>query len=399
MNSRGTPFVYRSSMRSSSRQSEASQTNRLIALVASFMLVAAIGVSFVGNPEVEVSISTTTPEPTESTVPEVENFSDEESTDAGNYEQNFEPGIDPIIGKAFVRDRSLSPATLAYPFNEVGPSRKPPVNKHPFLTGIIDKYVYGQGISRSTFIPQMMEIDQSGLDCYPGFWTSLMACGTASTPRGRFQISFARTMTNSLNWYLSDLIDVNISYESDRGNKKYSISVLQANLSSDKCAAGYQDTVTLDKLRVGNEELFVITTDGYFGTSSNDQVFGINLYVVGMNATGIPEIVASYEAVEPLQIAATDRSLMLTFQTEYQGSTSPGSGLIAEILPQSGNWAERLHPIVDKKDPLWKFMTSPYGDKNKTPGLGLPLRLLDYTSIFYQKKWEMKTFCAGREDE
>jgi hypothetical protein len=386
-------------MPSSSRRSVASQTNRLIALVASFMLVAAIGVSFLGNPDVEVSISTTTTAPTESTVSEDEKYPDEEPTDAGNYEQSFEPGIDPIIGKAFVRDRSLSPATIAYPFNEAGPFRKPPMNKHPFLTGIIDRYVYGGGVSRSTFIPQMMEIDQSGLDCYPGFWTSLMACGTASTPRGRFQVSFARTMTNSLNWYLSDLIDVNVSYESDRGNKKYSISVLQAKLSSDKCAAGYQDTVTLDKLRVGDEELFVITTDGYFGTSSNDQVFGLNLYVIGMNATGIPEIVASYEAVEPLQISATDRSLILTFQTEYQGSTPPDTGLIAEILPQSGNWAERLHPIVDKKDPLWKFMTSPYGDKNKTPGLGLPLRLLDYTSIFYQKKWEMKTFCAGREDE
>jgi len=330
------------------------------------MLVIAIGVSFLGNPDVKVSISTTTTAPTESTVPEVEKYPDEEPTDAGNYEQSFEPGIDPIIGKAFVRDRSLSPATIAYPFNEAGPSRKPPVNKHPFLTGIIDQYVYGGGVGRSTFIPQMMEI-------------------------------FARTMANSLNWYLSDLIDVNVSYESDRSNKKYSISVLQANLSSDKCSAGYQDTVTLDKLRVGDEELFVITTDGYFGTSSNDQVFGLNLYVIGMNATGVPEIVASYEAVEPLQISATDRSLMLTFQTEYQGSTPPDTGLIAEILPQSGNWAERLHPIVDKKDPLWKFMTSPYGDKNQTPGLGLPLRLLDYTSIFYQKKWEMKTFCAGSE--
>lgn len=387
-------------MPSTSRQSVASQTNRLIALVASFMLVIAIGVSFIGNPDTEVLISTTTTAPTETTAPEVEDQLDNEPTDAGNYEQSFEPGIDPIIGKAFVRDRSLSPATIAYPFNEEGPSRKPPVNKHPFLAGIIDQYNYGHGgMSRSTFIPEMMEIDQSGLDCYPGFWVSLMACGTASTPRGRFQVSFNRTRTDSNGWYLSDLIDVNISYESDRNNKKYSISVLQANLSSDKCSAGGQDTVTLDKLRVGNEELFVITTDGYFGTSSNDRVSGFNIYVIGMNATGIPEIVASYEAVEPLQISATDRSLMITFQTEYQGETPPDYGLIAEILPQSGNWAERLHPIVSKKDPLWKFMTSPYGNKNKTPGLGLPLRLLDYTSISYEKKWEKKTFCAGSENE
>ena len=392
-------------MRSPSHRSTASHTNRTITLVVILLFVAAISASFVGDSMSTSSASSTTTKPTgsapaQSTLPNVPKASDNEPGDVGNYEQNFEPGVDPIIGKAFVQDRSLKAATIAYPFNEAGPSRRPPMNKHPFLSGIYDQYPYGGGIRRSTFLPQMMEIDQSGLSCYPGFWTSLMACGTATTPRGRFQISFARTMTNSLNWYLNDLIDVNISYESDRGNKKYSISVLQANLSSDRCSAGGQDTVTLDKLRVGEEELFVMTADGYFGTYSNDHVSGSNVYVIGMNTTGIPEIVASYEAVELVQTAATDRSLILTFRTN-QGDfeTIYGTGVIAEILPQSGNWAERLHPLDSDKDPLWKIAAPRNGEKNKTAGLGRPLRLLDYTSLFYSKNWEEETFCAGREED
>lgn len=340
-------------------------------------------------------VTSTTSEPSEA---EGDGSSDNESGDVGNLEPSFDLGIDPIIGKAFVKDRSLPAATLAYPFDESGPSRRPPLNKHPFLSGIYDRDSYGGGMDQSAFVPQIMEIDQSGLSCYPGFWFNLMACGVASTPRGRFQISVSRTITNNLGWYSSDMLNIDVSYETNRGSKKYSISALQSFLISDKCTAGGQDTITLDKVRVGDEELFIITTHGNFGTDSNDFVGGFNVFVVGMNATGVPEIVASYQVPEVKQIAATDRSLMLTFDT-YEGSSEivNGSGVVAELLPQSGNWIERLHPIDSDEDPLWRVAAPWNYRKNKTPGLGHPLRLLDYTSLFYSKQWEEDTFCSSAE--
>ncbi len=386
--------------------SSASRTNRALIAGVAVLVTLSLVVPIIANtsentqsapPTTSQLLTTTTSEPSDT---EGEDSSDNEPSDVGNLEQSFDSDIDPIIGKAFVKDRSLRAATLAYPFDENGPSRKPPLNKHPFLSGIYDRDSYGGGISRSTFIPHIMEIDQSGISCYPGFWTNLMACGVANTPRGRFQISFARTMTDSLNWYLNDMIDVNIDFETNRGGKKYSITALQAFLISDKCAAGGQDIITLDKLRVGDEELFVITAHGNFGTDSNDFVGGFNVFVVGMNAAGVPEIVASYQVPEVTQIAATDRSLILTFNT-YEGSPEilNGSGVVAELIPQSGNWIERLHPIVSDDDPLWKIAAPGRNWRNKTPGLGKPLRLLEYTSLFYSKQWEEETFCSSGSEQ
>lgn len=386
--------------------STATRTNRALIVGVAILIALSLVVPIVANTSDDSQavsttstqlVSTSTSEPSDKGQDEP---SDDEPNDVGNLEPSFDNDIDPIIGKAFVKDRPLRAATLTYPFDNNGPSRKPPLNKHPFLSGIYDKDYYGGGISRSTFIPDIMEIDQSGLSCYPGFWTNLMACGVATTPRGRFRISIARTITDNLNWYLSDMLDLNIHFETNRGDKKFSITALQALLISDKCEAGWQDVITLDKVRVGDEELFVITADGNFSTISNDFVGGINVYVVGMNATGVPEIVASYQVPEVTQIAATDRSLILTFNT-YGGSPEilNGSGVIAELTPQSGNWTERLHPIVSDDDPLWKIAAPGSNGRNKTPGLGKPLRLLDYTSLFYSKKWEEKTYCGGRSDE
>lgn len=348
------------------------------------------------------STSTTIADVSDDSLPSGPNEVDE--WDAAIYEPQTNDTIDAAVGKKFVSDQTVQAATAAYPFTELWPERATPIRRNFFEYGIFDTFNYGGGIWQSPYISSSQQTKRDGLSCAPRGWTGLMACGIASTEYGRFQIVVTRSEPDALNFYRSDDVDITVYIEAERAGKKYVYSVLKAHLTISKCVPRmYSGEITLKKIRVGANDVFVLATNaGYRQEQDFDQFTSDSerdMTVIAMTPSGMPEVVAGYEIGELQQVAATDRSLILTSGAANSGSdeNSPfGTGEIIELIPSPQGWKERIHPLASGKDPLWAVANIELSKSKSARGLGIPLTLLDYTSLTHASEYD--TYCFDYEE-
>ncbi|MSZ31280.1 MAG: hypothetical protein F2630_03575 [Actinobacteria bacterium] len=351
-------------MPSTSRRSVASQTNRLIALVASFMLVIAIGVSFIDSGFVD--------------------------PDASLYRDPPDP--------EYLRVKS-SP----YPFKADLPSRDASILPHAFNSGIFQTSNQG-GMDQPKYISNLYPLSGEDLTC--SGWFELHACAIGESASGNFLILVSPASQSANTAMQVDSIDVDVLIPIRKDNVTYVSTVLQANFQTSRCNRGpTRGSLQLDRIKVGKNDVFVLSIGGDFldldELTSEELRNPTQEIVIAANSTGMPEIVASYAGSEMSQIAATNRSLLLTYSDGWQYEETPngftGANLI-ELIPNSRNWRERIHRITSMKDPFW---IAAYGIGMRgaaKPNLVKPKRLLDYSANLYPDP-DNEPICAGGENE
>lgn len=391
--------------------SSATRTNRTLLGGATVLVALSLVVPIVANtfedsqatPTTSTSSSPSTTIDASSDTTIVTELDDEE-LDAGDFDPQLNDAIDPAVGKLFVRDRALKTATLTYPFPELWPERTPPIRVNPFVLGIFDKFNGGGGMKQSPFIPSMYPIGDEGLTCDPQEWDGYMACGIGSTTWGRYQVAITRYQTNSLEWYQLDQFDITVYVEGKRGESTYALSALQAHFSVSKCVYPRdQGHLILHKVRVGEEDVFVLKIGDGFRKENSDNVnhnYYSQIVVIAMGEAGMPEVVAGYEVEDLQQVAATDRSLILTVSDDdsmWDEELPYGTGLVIELTPRPTGWTERLHPLKYGRDPIWGLANYRIQPKEIAKGIGKPLTLLDYTSLSHDKRFN--EYCSDYESE
>jgi hypothetical protein len=220
-----------------------------------------------------------------------------------------------------------------------------------------------------------------------------MACGVGATNRGRYQVIIERFQTDSLNWDNSDELQITVYAEGIRGDKKFTFSVLQSHFSISKCVYPTKvGTINLKKIRVGADDVFVLSVgNGYLPkseTRADLNEFNQSVTIIAMNESGMPEVVAVYEIGELSQVAATDRSLILTSGSgQFYDEDSPyRTGEVIELAPTANGWKERIHPLTNGQDPLWGIANADIQKANIARGLGRSLTLINYSSLSHTKK-------------
>ena len=113
-----------------------------------------------------------------------------------------------------------------------------------------------------------------------------------------------------------------------------------------------------------------------------------------MNLSGMPEVVAGYEFGELRQVAATDRSLILTSGSGfiYDEDSPYGTGQVFELTPTANGWKEKIHSLTDGQDPLWGIADADIQKMKTSQGLGRPLTLINYSSLSHTK--DRATYCT-----
>ena len=331
----------------------------------------------------------------ETLVQELDDYGVQDAADFGP--QSNDP-IDPAVGKSFVPDRVLQTSTLKYPFPTTWPERIPPIRYNPFVHGISHLYDRGAGIWQADFIPSFFESTGSEFSCSPKNFTGVMACGVGSTDRGRYQVIIERFQTDSLNWHNSDQLSITVYAEGIRGEKKFTFSVLQSHFSISKCVYPPKvGTINLKKIRVGQDDVFVLSVgNGYLPkseTRADLNEFNQSVTIIAMNLSGMPEVVAGYEIGELRQVAATDRSLILTSGSGliYDEDSPYGTGQVFELTQTANGWKERIHSLTDGQDPLWGIADADIQKVKTSQGLGRPLTLINYSSLSHTR--DRATYC------
>ena len=327
-----------------------------------------------------------------------ENSYDNVVQDAADFEAQSNEPIDPAVGKSFVPDRVLQTSTLKYPFPTTWPERIPPIRYNPFVHGISHLYDRGAGIWQADFIPSFFESTGSEFSCSPKNFTGVMACGVGSTDRGRYQVIIERFQTDSLNWHNSDQLSITVYAEGIRGEKKFTFSVLQSHFSISKCVYPPKvGTINLKKIRVGQDDVFVLSVgNGYLPkseTRADLNEFNQSVTIIAMNLSGMPEVVAGYEFGELRQVAATDRSLILTSGSGliYDEDSPYGTGQVFELTQTANGWKEKIHSLTDGQDPLWGIADADIQKVKTSQGLGRPLTLINYSSLSHTR--DRATYC------
>lgn len=340
-------------MRSSSRRSAASQSNRLIALIAALLFASAISASFFG-----------------------------ESTPSGltTSESNVAIAPDPEVEKIVA-----SP----YPFPQNVPSRDAAMLPHTFTYGVFQTPNM-TGMNATKFVSHFYPMSTNELEC-SGWWSTPLACSVAHSTSGDFLFVIQHSSQSANDEMQIDSIDVDLYVPLTKGKTTFASTALQANFSISRCEYGaYSGTITLDKVKVGANEVFVFSLyRGFLDAielNSEEQRNPTHQIVFAANETGMPEVVASYAGSELIQIAATDRSLLLTYSDgsidneDINGFTA---GNIIELLPHSGGWKERVHRISSIQDPLWVVGYGLGLQDARKPNLVKAERLLSYDANLY----------------
>jgi hypothetical protein len=389
--------------------SHASRVNRIIVYVATGLVTIAllvpiskklseesVSTTTVASSSTSTSTSTSVPEESDTTVP-VEESEDFSPDDASNFDYEPNAIIDLVVGKKFVTDRSLSTATVAYPFPELTTSRRPPNHQGLLRSDIYEMYNYGGGIEQSPFIPELLKLSNKSLTCKEiiSLTYNPLACGVAVTPRGRFLLNVTRPWQNSLSWFSADRIIVTVWSEVIIAGSTYAQMALQSIiLSSNKCSESWYErgVIRVEKIRVGNEDVFVLSLGNGYNSDLSSQP-GMEEFpssherkiVIAMDQFGSPEVIATYLAEESVSTTSTDRSLILTFGTGISegDGIEPQKHVQIELLPTANGWRERVHDI----DVFGRTSRTTTGsdDKGKKLGFGQPLLLLDYTTTVYEK--------------
>jgi len=374
--------------------SPATLTNRILGAAVGALLVGAVSVAVVVGPDEDTAVLTTstTQSPpatsdndTDDTVPA--EYDDPEYRDATDFEQEFIEGIDAVVGKAFVRDRDVRAATVEYPFPTTWPERVPPVRTNPLRYGIFTSFSYGGGMWQPPFQASSFGLDDDGLVCRPEKMFNVMACGVASTLRGRFQVVVERSPQSANDWHFLESMDLTVYSEMDDGESKFAMSVLQSRIAVPKCPEESQaGRVSLRKFRIGTDDVFVLVLSGgaIIGESTTSGGYATNdaVTVIAMNSSGLPEVVAGYEFEDLKQIAATDRSLVLTAGNGFDVQDESYSARIIELVTNEDGWRERMHPL-SRSHRAWKIAHVADFPGSTTRGTSLGLTLLDYLTLQY----------------
>lgn len=374
--------------------SPATLTNRVLGGAVGALLAGALSVAVVIGPDEDKAVSTTSTtlspptssdSATDDTVPA--EYDDPEFRDATDFEQEFIEGIDAVVGKAFVRDRDVRTATVEYPFPTTWPERVPPIRTNPLRYGIFTSFNYGGGLWQPPFQASSFGLEDEGLVCRPETMFNVMACGVASTTRGRFQVVVERSPQSANDWHFLESMDVTVYSEVDDGESKFAMSVLQSRINVPKCPEeSPAGRVSLRKFRIGMDDVFVLVLSGgamvgpsttSAGYTSNDEVT-----VIAMNSTGLPEVVAGYEFEDLKHIAATDRSLVLTSGNGFDMQDESYSARIIELITTETGWRERMHPL-SRSHRAWKIAHAADFPRSTTRGISLGLKLLDYLTLQY----------------
>jgi hypothetical protein len=340
-------------MRSSSRRSSASKTNRLLALSSVLVVAAFVGTSFTG-----------------------ESASGGLTQLESNVTIEQDPEFEKIVG---------SP----YPFPQSAPSRDAALLPHTFKYGIFQTPNM-TGMDAPKFVSHFYPMSTNELEC-SGWWSKPLACSVAHSTSGDFLFVIQHSSQSANDEMQIDSIDVDLYVPLTKGKTTFASTALQANFSISRCEYGaYSGTITLDKVKVGANEVFVFSLYRGFldaiDLNSEEQRNPTHQIVFAANETGMPEVVASYAGSELIQIAATDRSLLLTYSDgsiDNENINGFTAGNIIELLPHSGGWKERVHRISSIQDPLWVVGYGLGLRDARKPNLVKPKRLLSYDANLY----------------
>ena len=335
-------------MRSSSRRSAASKTNRLFALFAVMMFATTVGASFMDDKYVD--------------------------PDAAFYNTTPDP--------EYLRVK-MSP----YPFKDSVPARDAVVLDHPFQSGIFQTSNQS-GLDQPKYISHLYELSGNKLTC-SGWW-ELHACAIGHTNSGDFLIIVGPASQSANNAMQIDSVDIEVFVPMVQGTKTFASTVLQANFAMSRCEyMPYAGFLHLDQIKVGTNDVFVLSIGGDFleleDLTQSEGRIPTQQIVIATNSSGMPEVVASYAGSEMSQIAATDRSLLLTYSDGWNSETPngfTGTNLI-ELLPRGSKWEERMHRITSMEDPYWVAAFGIGIEQAAKPNLVKPKRVLEYTANLY----------------
>lgn len=276
-----------------------------------------------------------------------------------------------------------------HPFPTDTPSRIPTLLQHPFRSEIFEA-TSGYGGDQPAYISHLYAMPGPRLACESeiSWWLS---CSVANTKGGEYMLTVSSSAQSSNSAIQEDSIQIEVFVKVKKFGKTFASTVLTANLRTSKCvgrnSAGYLE---INKIKVSGSEVFVISLQGSYldvpglskyevGTPSHD-------IVIGANSTGMPEVLASYAGTDLIQIASSDRSLLLTYSDDdFSSETANGytGSTVIELLPTKPRWTERIHRIASMGDPLW-IASIGVGIKGAAkPNLNGPTKVFSYQSQTY----------------
>ena len=336
-------------------QSSSYRTNKLLSLSVAAILVAAIAVSILGDPQIRIQ-PVQLPLPTTST-----------TVVSGDDWVPYEGEL--IEWEELVnQDRLLPQVNAPSPFPADSRWRDAAITENRFRTGIFS--ASGNGSDQPEFVHYPIKLKGRELSCN----RSDLSCAIAHSPQGDFMVVVNKAEQSYFMSTMRHKLDIAF-YILQKGKKSdYAVPVLQASFFASLCSG--RNFLTLNKIRVGEQETFVLTLQGAFiskkfldessGTSSQT-------IVIASNAYGMPEVKASYNfdqfGEDSVSIASTKNSLLLRLPDARP--------IVAQLVPTDQRWQEQTITNTED-DPLFD---SVFFGKEK--GIGKPLTLLQYDYPLY----------------
>lgn len=275
------------------------------------------------------------------------------------------------------------------PFPSDTPSRFPTLLQHPFRSEIFEA-PSGYGGDQPTYISHLYPMPGPKLTCESeaSWW---LDCSVAKTKGDEYMLTVSSSTQSSNSAMQEDSIQIEVFVKVKKFGKTFASTVLTANLRTSKCAsrnsAGFLE---INKIKVSGSEVFVISLQGSYldvpGLSKYEVGSPSHDIVIGANSTGMPEVLASYAGTDLIQIASSDRSLLLTYSDDdFSSETANGytGSTVIELVPTKPRWTERIHRIASMGDPLW-IASIGVGIKGAAkPNLNRPTKVFSYESQTY----------------
>ncbi|MFI0461949.1 MAG: hypothetical protein ACH36C_07860 [Ilumatobacteraceae bacterium] len=336
-------------------QSSSYRTNKLLSLSVAAILVAAIAVSILGDPQIRIQ-PVQLPIPTTST-----------TVVSGD---DWVPYEGELIewGELVNPDRLLPQVNAPSPFPTDSRWRDAAITENRFRTGIYA--ASGMGSDQPEFSHYPIKLKGRELSCN----RSDLSCAIAHSPRGDFMVVVNEAEQSNFMSTMRHKLDIAF-YILQKGKKSdYAIPVLQASFFASLCSG--RNFLTLNKIRIGEQETFVLTLQGAFISKKFlDESSGASsqTIVIASNAYGMPEVMASYNfeqfGEDSVSIASTKNSLLLRLPDAWP--------IVAQLVPTDQRWQEQTITNTED-DPLFD---SVFFGKEK--GIGKPLTLLQYDYPLY----------------
>lgn len=221
-------------------QSNSNRTNKLLSLSVVAILVTAITISILGDPQIRVQ----EPIPTTST-----------SVVSGD---DWVPYEGELIewGELVNPDRLLPQVNAPSPFPTDSRWRDAAITDNRFRTGIYA--TSGMGSDQPEFVHYPIKLKGRELSCD----RSDLSCAIAHSPQGDFMVVVNEAEQSYFMSTMRHKLDIAF-YILQKGKKSdYAVPVLQASFFASLCSG--RNFLTLNKIRIGEQETFVLTLQGAF---------------------------------------------------------------------------------------------------------------------------------------